>query len=147
MKLLLSVFAFLSFFNESPKWLTDFDVAKKEATKSNEFILISFSGSDWCIPCIKMEKELFESESFVNYAAKNLVLVKADFPRLKKNKLSKEQTTQNEQLADKYNPKGNFPYTVLVNKEGQIIKQWEGLPSKNAEGFVAEINTLTHAGH
>ena len=147
MKLLLVFFAFLSFVSDPPKWLTDFDLAKKEAVKSDEFILISFSGSDWCIPCIKMEKEFFENEKFSNYAAKNLVMVKADFPRLKKNNLPKEQTAQNEHLAEQYNPHGSFPYTVLVNKDGKIIKQWEGLPSKNAEAFVAEINAIIHAGN
>lgn len=60
-----------------------------------------------------MKKEIFESAAFTQFAASNLLLVKADFPRLKKNKLSKQQTKQNEALAERYNPQGAFPFTVL----------------------------------
>ena len=80
----------------SAGWSTDLSKAKDEARKDSKLILLSFSGSDWCIPCIKTRKEIFDKEPFINYAAAKLVLVNADFPRLKKNALSKEQTKQNE---------------------------------------------------
>lgn len=35
----------------------------------------------------------------------------------------------NEELADKYNPQGSFPYTVLVDEEGKVIWTWEGYPN------------------
>src|SRR5438309_1122403 len=114
MKLLFSVFAFL-FFISSAEWLTDFSKAKKEASESKKIILLNFSGSDWCGPCIRLKKEIFDSEAFKSYAADHLVLLNADFPRLKKNQLSKEQTKQNEELADKYNNSGKFPFTVLMD--------------------------------
>src|SRR3954469_20341341 len=117
MKLLVALsFTCLSFL--SLDWQTDFNKAKEDALKENKPILISFSGSDWCGPCIRMEKEFFGSHAFVNYAANHLLLVNADFPRLKKNQLSKEQMVKNESLADKYNPDGNFPLTILVNADG-----------------------------
>ena len=71
-------------------WLTDFEEARAIANKENKFILINFSGSDWCAPCIRLEKEIFETDLFLSYAKEQLVLVKADFPRLKKNKLEKK---------------------------------------------------------
>src|SRR4051812_1786802 len=95
----------------SSEWMTDFDKAKTEAKASNKFILLNFSGSDWCSPCIRMHKEIFASDTFSKYAASNLLLVNADFPRLRKNQLSKEQTEKNDALADKYNHEGKFPYT------------------------------------
>jgi len=79
MALSLTCLSFLSL-----NWQTDFNKAKEDASKQNKAILISFSGSDWCGPCIRMEKEIFESDVFTNYATNNLVLVKADFPREKK---------------------------------------------------------------
>ncbi len=141
MKILLLSLA-LSLFTSTPMWNTDFDQAKVEASKSHKNILISFSGSDWCVPCIKMEKQIFEADQFTSYATKDLVLVKADFPRLKKNKLSKEQTKLNEQLAEAYNPHGNFPYTVLVDEGGKVLKVWDGLPASNASQFVEEIKSF-----
>jgi thioredoxin-related protein len=123
-------------------WTGDFSEAKKAAQEKHELIVVNFSGSDWCGPCIRMHKEIFESETFKNYAASSLVLVNADFPRLKKNQLSKEQVAKNESLADQYNPNGSFPYTVIVNAEGKVLKTYDGLPSESPEDFVHEIKQL-----
>jgi thioredoxin-related protein len=147
MKLLLALsFTCLSFL--SLNWQTDFTKAKEDALKENRAILISFSGSDWCGPCIRMEREIFESNVFTNYATNNLVLVKADFPRQKKNQLSKEQTQKNDALAEKYNPDGKFPLTLLVSSDEKILKEWEGLPKETADQFVEEIKSvLNDAGN
>ncbi|MBK5286462.1 MAG: thioredoxin family protein [Bacteroidia bacterium] len=141
MKLLFPLIL-LSVLVSSPEWFTDFNKAQQEAVEGKKFILLNFSGSDWCGPCIMMRKEIFDSDAFNNYAAEHLVLVRADFPRYKKNKLSKEQTRQNEALADKYNKEGKFPFTVLMNSEGKVLKEWEGLPQESAELFVAEIKKM-----
>src|SRR5689334_10921831 len=102
------------------EWLANFDAAKETASKENKYILLNFSGSDWCGPCIKMKKEVFGNEAFLSLAEKKLVLVRADFPRSKKNQLSKEQTNHNEALAEKYNPSGKFPLTVLLYPDGKV---------------------------
>jgi thioredoxin-related protein len=133
----------LSFFE--PVWLTDMSKAKTEATDSHKAILLNFSGSDWCVPCIRMEKEIFHSKEFTDYSEANLVLVNADFPRLKKHELSKEQTARNEALAEQYNPEGHFPLTLLLDASGKVLKTWDGYPSVNAGKFVSEINTSIHA--
>jgi thioredoxin-related protein len=127
----------------SVTWLGDFDQAKTEASKSHKLILINFSGSDWCGPCIRERKEILENDAFVNYAADHLVLVRADFPRQKKNQLSKEQTKLNEALADKYNPEGKFPYTILVDEHGKVLKDWDGFPNESPQNFVAQIASYT----
>ncbi|MEJ7681109.1 MAG: thioredoxin family protein [Segetibacter sp.] len=130
----------------SPTWLTDFKKGKTEAVASNKLIVLNFSGSDWCGPCIRLKKEVFESKAFEDYSAEKLVLVNADFPRYKKNQLSKEQTNENEALADKYNPAGRFLFTVLLDPDGKVLKQWDGLPDGTAEKFTDEIKTFEHAG-
>ena len=131
-------------FCSSDEWLTDFDRAQQEAAQSGKFILLNFSGSDWCSPCINLKEKIFEAEAFNNYATGHLLLVNADFPRLKKNRLSIEQTKKNEVLAERYNPGGAFPYTVLVNAEGKVLKQWSGFPDLSADMFVQEIKNAAH---
>ena len=138
---LILKFLIIPFWFSATPWLSDFEQAKSEAVQAHKFILINFSGSDWCAPCIRMEKEIFESGDFDNYASQKLVLVRADFPRLKKHQLSKEQTTKNELLADRYNPEGKFPYTVLTDEKGKVLKQWEGYPNETAKEFVQEVNS------
>ncbi|MGZ8511507.1 MAG: thioredoxin family protein [Chitinophagaceae bacterium] len=127
-----------------PGWETDFEKAKQRATVEHRFILLNFSGSDWCGPCISLRREIFESSLFSDFADNNLVLLNADFPRLKKNQLSKDQQKKNELLADKYNLHGHFPYTVLLDADGKIIHAWDGLPKATSEEFIAQVKALTN---
>jgi len=137
----LSFFFIVSFTG----WEHDFGIALQKAKKEHKLILLNFSGSDWCVPCIRLHKEVFANSSFKIFADSNLILVNADFPRLKKNQLSKEQQKMNEELADKYNPQGSFPYTVLVDEEGKVIWTWEGYPNLKAEQFAGQLKTYVDA--
>ncbi len=128
----------------SAGWTTDFARAKDEAKETHKYILLSFSGSDWCIPCIRTRKEIFEKESFIKYAETSLILVNADFPRLKKNSLTKAQTKQNETLAEQYNKAGTFPLTLLLNSNGKVLKEWRGYPGITPEIFVSQIKAIEH---
>src|SRR6185369_3802619 len=116
---------FLSFFFlTASSWQTDFEKAKQSARKEKKLILLNFSGSDWCGPCIRMHKDIFENSAFTDYAADHLVLVNADFPRMKKNQLSKEQQEKNDHLADLYDKEGEFPLTLLLTADGKVLKTW-----------------------
>ncbi len=141
----ITAILFTSLFVTSSGWLNNLDDAKKAAVQKHALILLNFSGSDWCGPCIRLKKEIFESASFKTYAGDNLVLVNADFPRSKKNKLTKEQVKINEALADQYNPKGIFPFTLLLNAEGKVLKTYDGLPDISAAAFTSELKTFTNA--
>jgi thioredoxin-related protein len=129
----------------STNWENDFPKAIEKARTENKYIVLNFSGSDWCIPCIRMHKEMFDSPEFTEYANQHLVLVNADFPRLKKNQLSKEQVKKNEQLADSYNPDGTFPLTLLLDANGKVIKRWEGYPDLKPAEFVNSIKSVMDA--
>lgn len=131
-----------SFLLFSTQWETDFEKAKQTAQSEHKLIVLNFSGSDWCGPCIRMHKEIFESNSFTQYANSHLVLVCADFPRLKKHKLAEDQQKKNDQLADKYNKEGVFPLTLLLTSEGKVLKKWEGYPQLNPESFTEQIKTF-----
>ena len=124
------------------QWGNDFESAKKTAKENNQLILLNFSGSDWCAPCIQTKKEYFENESFIKMAKDNLVLVNADFPRRKKNLLSLEQTKKNESVAEKYNKDGYFPYTLLLDANGKVIKSWKGKPDVSVEKWVGNIKAI-----
>jgi thioredoxin-related protein len=129
MKLLNIIFLTMFSFNTSIEWTTDFAKAKIEASTKNKYILLNFSGSDWCGPCMKLKKVVLDSQDFLEFAETKLVLVRADFPRSKKNRLSPELTKHNEALAEKYNNEGKFPLTVLIDSEGNVVKSWDGYTS------------------
>ena len=117
----------------------NFDVALKQAGEKHRQILINFSGSDWCGPCIRLRKEILETEAFEKYADEHLLLVRADFPRQKKNKLSAEQIKLNEALAERYNPNGKFPFTVLTDEKGKVIRTWDGFPEATPALFIQQV--------
>lgn len=129
MKLLTIIFLTLFSFNSTIEWTTDFSKAITEANANNKYIVLNFSGSDWCGPCMKLKKEVLDSQDFLKFAESKLVLVRADFPRSKKNRLSPELTKSNENLAEKYNKEGKFPFTVLIDGNGNVVKSWDGYTS------------------
>lgn len=141
--LLVALFSSILF--STGGWETDFNKAKESAQSEHKLILLNFSGSDWCGPCIRMHKEIFENNSFAQYANEHLVLVNADFPRLKKHQLSKDQQAKNDQLADKYNKDGIFPLTVLLNSDGKVLKEWQGLPPLSSEEFTRQVKEVFDA--
>jgi thioredoxin-related protein len=137
------IFAFIFLTQPAdPGWLHNLDSAKLIAQKEHKFILLNFSGSDWCIPCISLRKDVFESDAFSRFAAEKIVLVNADFPRNKKNQLPKEQVKINEALADKYNPGGNFPYTLLLDENGKKMRIWDGYFKYGPDAFIREIREV-----
>ena len=145
MKLLTAIF-FLWLWATAPLWQLDFEQAKTEATQTHKLILVNFSGSDWCGPCIKLKKNVFESDAFQAYAADHLILVRADFPRLSKNKLTDEQTARNETLAEHYNRQGKFPFTVLLDAGGRVLHEWDGYPqSLTVETLTSQIQAVASA--
>ena len=138
---LFATIALLASFTLIPgaNWLTNFEQAKSEASQKNKYILLNFSGSDWCASCIRMKTEFFSSSAFIEFSDQNLVLANADFPRLKKNQLAKNQVEHNETLAERYNPEGKFPLTVLLDATGKALRRWDGIPQKSPGEFVEEL--------
>jgi len=106
---------------EAQNWETNFDVAKQKAAKESKNIVLVFSGSDWCIPCMKLEKEIWESPQFIKDSNNHFVLLRADFPKKKNNQLSKEQQEANQHLFEMYNKQGLFPMVAILDKNGKVL--------------------------
>lgn len=102
-------------------WLTDLKDAESEAANRNCHIILVFQGSDWCAPCIKLDREIWQSDAFKKYADEKAVLLKADFPRKSANQLSPAQQKKNERLAEEYNKQGFFPLVVVLDPKGKVL--------------------------
>jgi thioredoxin-related protein len=118
---IFTVLIFLNFTSFAQQWQTNFEEAKKLASKSNENIVLVFQGSDWCAPCIKLDREIWSTETFKKLSQNHFIMLKADFPRKKANKLSDAQTLQNSKLAETYNSQGIFPLVIVLNKDGKVL--------------------------
>ncbi|HEX7458831.1 MAG TPA: thioredoxin family protein [Ginsengibacter sp.] len=142
-KLLLFIFCITAM--SFTQWQPNFETAKKIAKEKHELILLNFSGSDWCGPCMRLKKEILDNDVFSKMADTSLVMLNADFPRNKKNQLEAGMRKQNEALADKYNPDGKFPFTLLLDADGKIIKTWDGYPDEGVQQFSDEVMNICYA--
>ncbi len=102
-------------------WVKNLSIAKASASEKGLPIMLVFSGSDWCKPCIKLKTQILLTDTFSAYAKDHFVLLNLDFPRKAKNKLSPEQQVHNDDLASKYNMEGTFPLVVIIAKDGKVL--------------------------
>ena len=102
-------------------WSSSLPAALEQAKASQKPVLAVFSGSDWCKPCMMLKQEVFDQPEFAQYAKDKFVLARFDFPRNKKNALSKDQTQLNEAAAAQLNKEGAFPAVVLLSPEGRVL--------------------------
>ncbi len=104
--------------SEATNWETDFEKASATAKTSGKYMLLDFSGSDWCGWCIRLEKEVFSQDAFKDFAEENLVCVLVDFPRAKEQ--TEELRQQNLDLARKYGIKG-YPTIIILSPDGKPV--------------------------
>ncbi len=123
------------------EWQTDFETAKELSSDENRPIILVFQGSDWCAPCIKLDREIWSTDEFKAYAKDHFVMLQADFPRKKKNALPDEQQQKNNQLAEKYNKQGYFPFVVVLDKEGKVLGE-AGYEKTSPEAYIEKLESL-----
>lgn len=137
--LALSIAFTCSTYSAEATWLTDYPAAVKQAVAEKKPLLLDFTGSDWCGWCIKLDKEVFSQKTFVDYAAKNLVLVKLDFPSNKPQ--SEGEKKQNEALAKKYDIQG-FPTIVVLDSNEKKLGQL-GYQRGGPEKWIQSLEKIT----
>ena len=83
-----------------------------------------------------MDKEVYSTKEFADYAKKYLVLVKVDFP------MKKAQSTAvkrgNEQLKEKYNIEG-FPTLIVVDTQGKEVGREVGYGGDGPKAVIAQL--------
>ena len=121
--------------------LQDPDKAFALAQQTGKNIMLVFSGSDWCIPCIQFEKKILSDSSFLHFANDNLILLEADFPQRKKITTSLRQ--QYDSLAAAFNPNGAFPRVVLLSPEKKLMAQIPNL-QQTPVAFISTLKQLMH---
>jgi protein disulfide-isomerase len=138
-KIVMFVFALslgLSTFASGKQWMTNLDEAMKLSNKSGKPILIEFSGSNWCPPCMMLNKNVFSKKAFLDFAKENLVLVLMDFPR--PSKQTDKQKKYNNNIARKYKIQF-FPTVFLLDGKGKVITKIE--QSGDVKKYIALLKT------
>ncbi len=105
-------------------WLQDFDKAKQLAKKNDKSILMYFTGSDWCSPCMMLKEDFFSSKKFKKYKDSYVFLI-VDIPR-NKDLLTETQKTKNYKLLKEYNINKVFPLVSILSAKGKTLDQVSG---------------------
>ena len=120
----------------APVWLTDLEAAKAQGVKENKPVLIDFTGSDWCPPCIQLHKVVFESAEFAAVASK-YVLVELDYPR--KTPQAPELKAKNAELSKQFGISG-FPTVLLIDaKSGEVFGKTVGFGGQTAKEYLDKL--------
>jgi thioredoxin-related protein len=122
-------------------WVNNITIAKTAAAEKGHPIMLVFSGSDWCKPCIKLKTQILLTETFSAYAKDHYILLNLDFPRKAKNKLSDEQQAHNDELASKYNMDGVFPLVVIIDVDGKVLAT-SGYLDLSPSEYIANLESL-----
>lgn len=116
-----------------PGWTGNLDQALATAKKDGKSVLVEFTGSDWCPPCMMMRKEVFSKKEFVEAAARKFILVEIDFPNadpaLKK---------KHEPLAVKYKIDG-FPTVILLTAAGKEFDRFYASQYPKTDAFLKHL--------
>ncbi|MEP4077860.1 thioredoxin family protein [Haloferula sp.] len=122
-----------SFANTLEGWSTDLDKAFKDAKAQDKPVLVEFTGSDWCPPCIMMRKKVFSQKEFVSAASKDFILVELDFPNG-----DPEVKKKNDPYAKKYKIEG-FPTVILFDSDGDEFSRFYASEHPSTEAFLTHL--------
>ena len=114
-------------------WLSDHQAAMEKAKEKERPVLLNFTGSDWCPPCIQMERTVFQTPEFAEGVRDDWVLLELDFPR----GIEQPETLQrqNQTLAEQFGIQG-FPTFVLLNADGEELARHVGGKPGGPEAFL-----------
>jgi thiamine biosynthesis lipoprotein len=112
-----------------------FDLARHTGKK----VMLVFSGSDWCIPCIQFNKTILSDSSFLHFAGDNLILLEADFPQRKK--IAAPLRLKYDSLAAAFNPDGAFPRVVLLSPEKKLMTDVP-ITQQSPDAFITTLKQL-----
>ena len=121
-------------------WTTYSKTALDKAKKENKYILMDFTGSDWCGWCIKLDKEVFSQPEFITYATNSLVCIEVDFPR-SKDKISAEQKKINDKLSQDYGVRG-FPTIYILKPDGKTVVGKTGYKAGGSASYVKHLQDM-----
>src|SRR5215475_944169 len=121
--------------SENVEWFTNAEVAQAKAKEEDKLVLLNFTGSDWCIWCKKLKREVFDKPEFAEFAQSKLVLVEVDFPEHKT--LPDAQQQANAQLDKTYGI-NSYPTIIVLGPDGKQVARM-GYVFGGASSFITKL--------
>ena len=121
-------------------WLTDLDKVQTQAKAEKKMVLLFFHDSEGCPPCVQMQKQVFESPAFIDFARQALVLVNVDFSETAQQSAEVKRT--NLALESKFNVGDGLPSIVLLNGTGATVFQEMGYAGSGPAEVLPNLKSL-----
>jgi thioredoxin-related protein len=102
-----------------PGFTGDYEEALARAAKEKKTVLAIFSGSDWCPPCMALERNYLSKAEFTKSVSGDLVLLFVDSPR-DKSYMTEKAKALNPQLFKKYGIRG-VPTLMFLDSKGEKL--------------------------
>jgi len=115
----------------------DLSKSLAQAKAGNKLVLLDFTGSDWCGPCMELHENVLSKPEFQAYAESNLVFLTVDFPS--KYHLPDAVNETNNFLSGKFKVEG-FPTLVALNSDGKEVWRQLGWMGGSPKGLISELN-------
>lgn len=115
-KLMLGLFL-CSAVASAQQWNPNLEKALQQAGEENKNVLLFFSTVNACEMCLELEKKVFASDDFKQFASGRYILAKPDFNPT----ASFESKADNLLIVEKYNKDGFFPWIVILDKTGKVL--------------------------
>jgi protein disulfide-isomerase len=131
-------------FANGAEWTEDYHAALDRAQREHKFVLLDFTGSDWCGWCKKLKSDVFDQPEFGAFADANLVLVEVDFPREKPQ--SAEQKEVNESLGKSFHVNG-YPTIVVLDQMGNKLADQVGYMAGGPQAFIGWLERIPGMKH
>jgi thiol:disulfide interchange protein len=116
-------------------WMTDIDAALAKGKTEKKAVMVEFTGSDWCPPCIMMHKKVFSKKAFTEAASKKYILVVIDIPN-KDPDLKKK----NSLVLEKYKVSG-VPTVLLFGDDGKEFSRFSASQFPSVDTFLTQIDS------
>ena len=141
MKTLLSfALVFFSMIVVHADWTTDYKAALAQAKTQKKLVLLDFTGSDWCGYCKLLDKEVFTTPAFKDFADKNYILVTVDFPH--QTQLPDSLKQQNDALNQQFKIDG-FPTLIVLDADGKELGLEVGYdPGSGPDAVIAKLKSF-----
>jgi thiol-disulfide isomerase/thioredoxin len=122
-------------------WLTNYDEAMAESTKTGKPVLALFTGSDWCPHCRTLEERVLATPAFGQWAEEHVVLLMVDLPE---SGITPEVRSERSRICIKYGVR-TFPTVLVLDSFGEKVAEEKGYRGLSAASWIKRVAAKTPA--
>ena len=119
----------------SEEWLTNYDEALAESTRSGKPVFVLFTGSDWCPHCRTLEDRVFATSEFESWSDEHVVLLMLDLPE---SGISPTVRSERSRICIKYGVR-TFPSVLVLDSFGEKIVEEKGYRGTPASTWIKRL--------